>query len=52
MEKQTKMVNIKNFPEELHNKMKGIAAFKGVTVTQAYIEAAEAYIKKSIKEIK
>lgn len=41
------MLNIKNFPEELHRKAKAAAALEGISLKALLIKALEKYLEKA-----
>ncbi|MFH2074494.1 MAG: 3-hydroxyacyl-CoA dehydrogenase [Pseudomonadota bacterium] len=40
------VLNIKDFPDELHRETKAKAALEGITLRELIIKAVEAYLKK------
>ena len=40
------IINIKDFPEDLHRKAKAAAALEGISLKALFIKAVEEYLKK------
>jgi hypothetical protein len=44
--KTTTVVNIREFPVDLHRKVKSQAALMGITIQEFFVRAATEYVKK------
>jgi len=44
--KTTTIINIRDFPVDLHRKVKSQAALMGITIQEFFVRAAAEYLKK------